>query len=92
MNHFKIVERLCRIHDLIQQEATGPPGEFAKRLRISRRQFYNDLEELKDWGAAVKYSRIRRTFFYTNNFHITLIKLHLSRNHTGEQKEEKNEK
>lgn len=79
MNHFEIVNRLCRIHNLIQQENTGTPDEFAERICISRSQLYNCLGELRDYGALIKYSRKQRTFFYINNFKITIDKLNLSR-------------
>jgi len=77
MNHFDTTERLYKLHDLIQQEGTGPPVEFANRLHISRRQLYNMIDELKDRGVSVEYSRNRKTFFYKNDFDITVARIHL---------------
>ena len=92
MKHFEIIERLSRIHTLIQQENTGSPDKFATQLRISRRQLYHILEELRDYGAPVKYSRKHRTFLYIGDFNITLTKLHLTKISNNNGKRGENEK
>jgi len=71
MNPFERIARLVEIHQLIKQEKTGSPIEFAKELHISRSQLYNIKEELEDYGAVVKYSRRKETFYYVNNFELT---------------------
>jgi ACT domain-containing protein len=58
------------MHQLIKQEKTGSPIEFAKKLHISRSQFYNIKEELEDYGAVAKYSRKLQTFYYENKFEL----------------------
>ena len=73
--HLEITERLRRIHESIQQEETGSPSMFAKRLHISVRQLYNNLEELSDYGASVKFDRRRGTFRYTRTPTITVTRL-----------------
>jgi transcriptional antiterminator len=78
MNVLRIVDRLYEIHKLILQERTGAPDEFASKFHLSRRQLYNILDELKDWGAEVKYSRTKHTFYYANDFDIKINKLQLS--------------
>ena len=78
MNHIAIVERIYQIHKLISQERTGTPDEFAKRVDISRRQLYYQLEELRGRGATIKYDRVRRTFYYFGSFNITINRLHFS--------------
>jgi len=72
MNHHDIINRMYNIHLLIEQEATGTPDEFAARLRISRRQLYNVLDELKDYGSPHKYSRRRHTFYYAGEFEFVI--------------------
>nr|WP_121271544.1 hypothetical protein [Pedobacter schmidteae] len=60
---------LKRIHEEISLERTGCPDLFAKRLGISRRLLYVDLEYLKsEFAAPIAYSRIRETFFYTDEY------------------------
>lgn len=78
MKHFEIVKRLCKMHDMIEHEKTGTPNEFAAYLHISRRQLYNILEEVADYGVVVKYDRNRHTFYYAGDFQVIITQLHLS--------------
>jgi predicted DNA-binding transcriptional regulator YafY len=78
MNLFETVNRLYEIHRLILPEKTGIPDEFAERFHLSRRQLYNIMDELKDLGAEIKYSRIEYIFYYVNDFDIKINQLHLS--------------
>lgn len=68
MNLFETIDRLYRLHKLIQQEATGNPDEFAEQIHVSRRQLYNILEKLKDSGADIKYNHHKCTYYYANDF------------------------
>jgi predicted DNA-binding transcriptional regulator YafY len=63
----KYIERLERIDQFIRQQRTGTAYEFAEKMGISRRQLYNLLDELKDLGLPVMYSRSTRTFMYEYN-------------------------
>ena len=47
MKTIKHIERLQRLHYLIQQECTGSPAEIADRLEISERTVYYLIEQLK---------------------------------------------
>ncbi len=78
MNRFDIISRMYNIHLLIEQEKTGTPDEFAKKFHLSRRQLYNVLEELKDYGAVFEYSRKKCSFHYIKEFHLSLQTLHFS--------------
>jgi len=69
---FETIDRIHRIHKLIQREATGTPDEFAKRFHLKRRQLYNILDEFKDYGANIRYSRTKSTFYYANDFEIMI--------------------
>ena len=60
------IERIKYMHHLINSNSTGVPDEFATKLNLSRRQLYHLLEELKDQGLEIAYSRMRRTFYYTS--------------------------
>lgn len=64
MTFLQQIERIRYIHYLISSHSTGAPDNFAEKLNLSRRQMYNLLEELKDIGLDIAYSRIRRTFYY----------------------------
>jgi len=68
MKTFQQLERLRKIHKLIQQQNTGSPDELAERLKISRRQLYNILDYLKEIEAPLIFSRKDNTFCYTYNF------------------------
>lgn len=64
MNFIKQMERIERVDKHIKQKSTGKPEEFAARLNISKRQLFRIIEELKDFGAPIEYSRSLRTFYY----------------------------
>jgi len=70
MQLFETIDRVHRMHRLIQREATGTPEEFAERFNIKRRQLYNILEEFKDYGASIRYSRAKNSFYYENDFEV----------------------
>jgi predicted DNA-binding transcriptional regulator YafY len=72
MQLFETIDRIYRIHQLIQKEATGTPEEFAKRFNIKKRQLYNILEEFKDYGACIRYNRTKQTFYYVNDFEVIM--------------------
>ena len=64
------IERVHRIHKLIQRKATGTPEQFAEKLHLKKRQVYNILDEFKGYGANIKYNRMSGTFYYDNDFEI----------------------
>ena len=64
MTGSKYISRFERIDQFIRQERTGNAPEFAGKLEISVRQLYNLLDELKDLGLPIEYSRTRQTFYY----------------------------
>ena len=79
-NHFKAIDCLVRLHELINQEQTGPPNELAHELGISRGQLYKMIATLCDFGADVQYSRTHRSFSYGNRFEIPIIQVFLHSN------------
>jgi len=66
------LERIEMIHKLVDQERTGTPAEFARRLGISRTRLYEIMDDLKLEGAPIAYSRSCRTFYYEEPFHISI--------------------
>ena len=68
MKSIKNLERLQRLHQLIEQEVTGAPKELAGRLHVSERLVYNLIDQLKDYKADICYCRSRRTYYYCDDF------------------------
>jgi predicted DNA-binding transcriptional regulator YafY len=64
MSLLKYVERLKRMDDLIKRKATGNARDFASKLKISESQLYQDLKEMRQLGAHVKYCTYRETYLY----------------------------
>ena len=50
-NIFKYLDRIERMNFLILHRATGAPDEFSRKLKISKRQLFNDMNVLKSKGA-----------------------------------------
>lgn len=71
-SYLESLERIIRIHKMIQLEATGNPDEFACKLGVTKRHMYNILEEFKDYGADIKYRRENSSFCYENDFEISI--------------------
>ena len=67
---FETIDRLNRMHQLIKREGTGTPDDFAERFHLKRRQLYNILDEFKDYGAEIRYSRVNNSFYYDNDFDV----------------------
>jgi hypothetical protein len=72
MQFYKTVERIHYANQLIKLESTGTPNEFAQRLHLKRSQIFVFLEELKDYGAPIRYSRIHETYYYTEFYDIII--------------------
>jgi len=72
MNFIKQIERVKRINQLIKHRNTGRPEVFAKKLNISRRQLYNTIELLKDYGIKIQYDRVLESFYYIDNENISI--------------------
>jgi predicted transcriptional regulator len=72
MNFEKLAERINKAHQLILEEKTGTPNEFAKKLKICRSQLYNLIDNLKEFDAPIKYSKKINSFHYTKSFDLEL--------------------
>jgi predicted DNA-binding transcriptional regulator YafY len=62
------IERLYRLHKLIQREATGTPDELAERFCVKRRQIFYLLDELKSFGTIFKYDSTKYSYAYKESF------------------------
>lgn len=72
MKTIKNLRRLNQLHELIEQECTGSPKQLAARLHVSERLIYCLIEQLRDYGAIVRYDRGRRTYFYQGEFQFSV--------------------
>jgi predicted DNA-binding transcriptional regulator YafY len=70
-----LLHRLIRLDHLINHKSTGTPSSCAQKIGISERSLYDYLKLLKEMGAPVKFSRGRRTYYYTEggHFHISFL-------------------
>lgn len=70
---YKILNRLQFLDQLIRQQRTGNAQELAEKLHIRRRHVYNLLDNLKDIGLEIEYSREKKSFIYPRPFQLTII-------------------
>lgn len=68
MKYIKYIDRINKIHSLINSQKTGTPETFAKQLDLSRRQMYIQLEFFKTLNAKIKYCKKKETFYYNSKF------------------------
>jgi hypothetical protein len=64
IQHF---ERLVRMDAHINRKGTGDAHQFARRLNVSRRTIYADLDILRQFGAVIEYNIERESYFYVND-------------------------
>jgi len=61
----KYTNRLRHADQLIRMEATGAPRLFAQKLGISESYLYGILDEMKEMGLPLSYSKTRLSYVYT---------------------------
>ncbi|WP_164969607.1 HTH domain-containing protein [Aquirufa rosea] len=66
MQCLKQLERLHRIHRLIQHESTGSAANLAAHLQISPRQLGAYIEVLKDMGAPITFCSVIKSYKYSS--------------------------
>ena len=69
---FKQIRLLESMHKFINSASTGTPKVFAHQLGISERHLHAIIEELKDMGAPIEYSRKDETYYYSEEFEINI--------------------
>lgn len=70
MNSLKNLKRLQKLHQLIEKKDTGSPKEVAEKIGSSERMVHCLIEELKDYGANIRFDRKLQTYFYKNDFEL----------------------
>lgn len=72
MNSLNEIERLFSADKLIYAERTGTPKEFGVKLHTNEREIYRLLNTLRIFGAKVKFSKKRKTYFYEQYFKLNV--------------------
>ena len=72
MNAIKQLERIQQIIRLIKHEKTGTPEEFANSLQIGKRRLYEHLDDFREMGVQVDYSKLRNTYYFSNGHELEL--------------------
>lgn len=72
MKAFEQLERIQRIIELIKYEKTGTPCEFADYVQISKRQLFSYLENFREMGVQIEYSKPRKTYYFPNGYELEL--------------------
>jgi predicted DNA-binding transcriptional regulator YafY len=58
------IERIERMHKLINFKRTGSPQHFASKMGVSQSMLYLLIKEIKELGAPVVYCRYRESYEY----------------------------
>lgn len=64
MGILRQIKRLQYIDYVIRRKATGNLGTFAEKNRLSKRGLAAILQEMREMGFPVKYSRQLNSYFY----------------------------
>ena len=72
MTALKFIDRIERLHLLIQRKGTGTPKELARRLETSESTVYQYINTLKLLGAPLVYDTFRRSYVYEKPCSLTL--------------------
>lgn len=72
MKAFEQLERLQRMNRLIANRCTGTPAEFAVIIGISERRLFATIEEMKDMGVEIMYSRSEETYYFKKGYGIEI--------------------
>lgn len=73
MNTIRQIEKIERLHKLIESNQSGDAKELSETLGLSRRTIYYYLQELREFGAIISYDEIKKTYYYENKFEIKFI-------------------
>jgi predicted DNA-binding transcriptional regulator YafY len=75
-----LLNKLVRLDFLIRIKGTGTPKQLAMKLDVSERTLYEYIGIMKDFGAPIKYSKLRRSYYYHDDgeFKISFQKKHVN--------------
>lgn len=71
----EVLYRLLRIDSLIKIKGTGTPDDLARRIGVSKRTIYDYLNIMREFGAPIKYSPKRKSYYYDGDgsFNISFL-------------------
>lgn len=72
MKAIEQLERFKQIIKMIKHEKTGTPEEFANSLQISKRRLYEHLDDFREMGVQIDYSKIRSTYYFSDGHEVEL--------------------
>lgn len=64
MKVFEFIDVVAKFHSYMKHGNTGNADAFAEKLGISRASLFNLINELKDYGIEIEYSREYQTYKY----------------------------
>lgn len=64
MSLIKAIKRLEYANFLIKKKATGDPATFARKMNLSKRAVKALIAQMREMGAAIRYDRVRKTYYY----------------------------
>ncbi|NOU59357.1 bacteriocin [Marinifilum caeruleilacunae] len=73
MYKVKSLDRLKQINDLVREQKTGSPKEFAKKLGISESHLYKCLSEIKEMGLPIAYSTVCTSYYYSEELELEVM-------------------
>jgi len=68
MSLIKYTKRIEKLHRLIKLGKSGNPNEFSRKMNFSKRNLLDNLRELKEMGAPIKYSKTEDKYYYLYNW------------------------
>lgn len=68
VNAVEYLNRLKYLYEIIKSGNTGNPHNLCRRLNIAPRTLSNYIDELKSYGADVRFDRRRNTYYLNNHF------------------------
>lgn len=72
MKAIEQLERFQQIIKMIKHEKTGTPEEFANHLHIGKRRLYEHLDDFREMGVQIDYSKLRNTYYFSNGHELEL--------------------
>jgi len=69
------INRINRLHKLIQSKSTGSPKDLANRFNCSERCIYRLIGDLRSLNLEISYCRSRRSYVYISQteFAVSII-------------------
>lgn len=62
-----VIFKLKKLDSLLKAEKTGSRNELIETLNIGKSQLYYYFDLLKGYGADIRFSRSKQSYYYFNN-------------------------